>query len=149
MKPTPLLALLLFAATHCALVGAGCFKQGPPGTPQLSPAIFKHCIDPIKELAKLDKAHAPIAFSRKRGIGYPLPQRWFSKSCWINLDMHNADDEDFASFMDISIEAGTLAASCVAQPPHLGGTVPVGAGKVMNITILGIPLRPPPPRAIS
>ncbi|KAL9576356.1 MAG: hypothetical protein Q9212_007171, partial [Teloschistes hypoglaucus] len=137
MKPTPLLALLLFAATHCLLVDAGCYMQSPRGMPQLRPGIFKDCIDKISELAELDKTHAPIAFSRKRGVGYPLPQRWYKKSCWIKLDTHNDYDEDVASFMEIAIEAGTLAASCVAKPPHLGGTITVGPRKVMNITILG------------
>ena len=46
------------------------------------------------------------------------------------------------SFMEIAITAGTLAAQCVARPPHLGGTDVVGPRGVMNVTILGRSPRP-------
>lgn len=130
---------LVITAIHWTCAAAViCWRQNPPGGRQLHPTVFKHCSDAIKELAKLDKAYAPIAFSRRPGVGYQVPQRWVSRSCFIDLDMHSDDDEDSVSFMDIAIEAGTLAAACVAQPPHLGGTSFVGPKQVMNITILGL-----------
>ncbi|KAL8733661.1 MAG: hypothetical protein Q9181_003519, partial [Wetmoreana brouardii] len=121
--------LFVLAAVNWAGAVPGCWRQSPPDRPQLQPTIFKHCLEVAKLLAKLDKAHAPILFSRRPGMGYKLPQHWAIGTCLATLDMHSDDDEETVSFMDIAIETGTLSGTCVAQPPHLGGTAVLGPKK--------------------
>ena len=62
--------------------------------------------------------------------------------CGVAIDMHSDDDEDSMSFHDIAVETGVILIRCVAHPPHLGGTQPVGPKKVMNVTVFGY--REPP-----
>ncbi|KAL8799585.1 MAG: hypothetical protein Q9200_007505, partial [Gallowayella weberi] len=137
MVPIRIFLLLLSAINWSCVESLICFKQPPPPRPQHFTTIFKFCADAIKELAKLDKAHAPINFSRKRGVGYKVPDSWRERTCFIVIDMHSDDDEDDISFYEIAVEAGVIAGACVLQEPHLGGTTPVGPKKVMNVTIVG------------
>ena len=136
-----ILLLLLVAINWAGAVGearVGCWKQNPPPGRQHFTTIYKQCFEGIKDLAKLDKAYAPIVFSRKPGAGYRVPERWITGTCYIHIDMHSDDDEDFLSFHEIAVEAGVINAACVARPPHLGGTSPVGPKRVMNVTIFGV-----------
>ncbi|KAL8852959.1 MAG: hypothetical protein Q9221_002209 [Calogaya cf. arnoldii] len=135
---------LIIVAVNLVGVSAdvGCWKQNPPPGRQHFSTVYKHCYEGIKDLAKLDKAYAPILFSRKPDAGYRVPERWITGTCFIHIDMHSDDDEDYVSFHHIAIEAGVINAACVARPPHLGGTSPVGPKRVMNVTIMGFrPLR--------
>ena len=139
-----LILFIVFAAIGWATdYRVGCYNQSPPGQRQIYPTKFVDCAEPIKNLVKYDKAHAPTLFSRKRGLGYKLPAQWVSRSCAIFLDARSDDDEDYATFYDIAIEAGVINAACVANPPHLGGTNRVGPKKIMNISIFGLRQRGP------
>lgn len=136
-----ILLLLLVAVNWAGAVGearVGCWKQNPPPGRQHFTTIYKQCFEGIKDLAKLDKSYAPIVFSRKPDAGYRVPERWITGTCYIHIDMHSDDDEDFLSFHEIAVEAGVINAACVARPPHLGGTSPVGPKRVMNVTIFGV-----------
>ncbi|KAL8995365.1 MAG: hypothetical protein Q9169_004873 [Polycauliona sp. 2 TL-2023] len=131
---------ILFAINWSGVVGenVGCWRQNPPPGRQHFSTIYHQCYQGIKDLAKLDKAHAQILFSRKPGAGYRVPERWRVGTCYIHIDMHSDDDEDYISFFEIGVEAGVINAACVARAPHLGGTMPVGPKKVMNVTIFGV-----------
>ncbi|KAL8644281.1 MAG: hypothetical protein Q9226_007844 [Calogaya cf. arnoldii] len=131
---------LIIVAVNLAGVSAdvGCWQLNPPPRPQRFSTIYRHCYEGIKDLAKVDKAYAPILFSRKPNAGYKVPERWITGTCFIHIDMHSDDDEDYVSFHDIAVEAGVINAACVARPPHLGGTSPVGPKRVMNVTIMGV-----------
>ncbi|KAL8752334.1 MAG: hypothetical protein Q9199_005822 [Rusavskia elegans] len=136
-----ILLLVLVAVNWAGAVGearVGCWKQNPSPGRQHFTTIYKHCYEGIKDLAKLDKAYAPILFSRKPDAGYRVPERWVTGTCYIHIDMHSNDDEDYVSFHEIAVEAGVINAACVARPPHLGGTSPVGPKRVMNVTIFGV-----------
>ncbi|KAL8685816.1 MAG: hypothetical protein Q9224_005660, partial [Gallowayella concinna] len=122
MVPIQILLLLLGAINWTYVASIGCWHQPAPPKPQYHTTVFKHCADLVKELAKLDKAYAPIKFSRKRGVGYKVPERWRKNTCFIVIDMHSDNDEDDVSFMDIAVEAASVAAACVVKEPHLGGT---------------------------
>ncbi|KAI4249229.1 MAG: hypothetical protein L6R40_000687 [Gallowayella cf. fulva] len=138
MVPIRHLLLLLAAINWTYAANVGCWKQPNPPAKQYYTTIFKHCIDAIQDLAKLDKAFAPILFSRKKGVGYKVPERWMEKTCFIVIDMHNDEDEEYVSFHEIAVEAGVIAGACVARPPHLGGTGRVGKNQLMNVTIVGV-----------
>lgn len=130
--------LILFAAISWGgNVTAECFLPSPPGRTPIHPTIFKDCLDGIKELVKYDKAYAPTLFRRTPGLGFKLPHHWTSRSCAIFLDLHSDEDEDLVSFYDIAVEAGVLNGACVAPPPHLGGTIAVGARGILNVSLFG------------
>ncbi|KAL8734014.1 MAG: hypothetical protein Q9166_001775 [cf. Caloplaca sp. 2 TL-2023] len=79
-----------------------------------------------------ERIDLPTTFSRKPNVGYQLPEQWFYRSCVLQLDMDDHDEEETASFRDISFAAVTVMLACVAQAPHLGGTQFVGPKSVMN-----------------
>ncbi|KAL8964855.1 MAG: hypothetical protein Q9197_006776 [Variospora fuerteventurae] len=132
----------LAAISWAGIAHAGCFMYNPPGRPQPHPTIYKDCFDVIRDMVGHDKTHAPTLFSRKPDLGFKLPYSWKSRSCLLRLDMHSDDDEDSVPFFKIAVEAGVVNAACVAHPPHLGGTLPVGPKQVMNVSIYGLePIR--------
>lgn len=135
------LLILLAVVSWVNVATAGCFRQNPPGRPQLHPTTFIECLDIIKSLVKYDKAYAPTLFSRRPGQGFQLPRHWIIGSCMMTLDMHSDDDEDSVSFYKIGVEAGVVNGACVARPPHLGGTIPVGPNQVINVTLYGLARR--------
>ena len=57
-------------------------------------------------------------FSRKRGVGYQVPDTWKSGTCVLSIDMISDDAEDLLSFREIAIEAYTVALTCVITPPR-------------------------------
>ncbi|KAL8791090.1 MAG: hypothetical protein Q9213_000297 [Squamulea squamosa] len=131
--------LLIIAALNWAVAAkVGCWRQPDPPAPQHHTTVYRHCFDAIKELAELDKAYAPILFSRKPGLGYKVPERWIKGTCYVHIDVNSEDDEDYISFHEIAVEAGVIAAACVIKAPHLGGTSPVGPKQVMNVSIFGV-----------
>ncbi|KAL8861538.1 MAG: hypothetical protein Q9178_002062 [Gyalolechia marmorata] len=131
--------LLIVAAFNWTVAGQmACWKKPLPPAPQPATTVYWQCFEGIKDLAKMGKAYAPILFSRKEGAGFKVPDRWVTGTCYIHIDMDNDDDEDYITFHDIAVEAGILAAACVARPPHLGGTIAVGPKRVMNVTIFGV-----------
>ncbi|CAF9915278.1 MAG: hypothetical protein HETSPECPRED_002348 [Heterodermia speciosa] len=120
-----------------------CWGGGPRS--KLRPTTFKACRAVIKWLGSHDKEQGPITFSRRPGVGYRVPDQWLSGNCVVSIDMHSDDDVDTLSFREIAVEAYTIALGCVISPPHLGGDGHVGPKGVMNVTILGVDLKPDGP----
>ena len=105
---------------------------------KLRPTTFKACSAVIKWLGSHDKEEGPITFSRRLGVGYPVPDQWASGNCVVGIDMHSDDDVDTLSFREIVVEAYSIALACVISPPHLGGSGHVGPKRVMNVTVIGV-----------
>ena len=146
--PTPQILLFLvllplaFSIPSTLSDTIGCFAQSAAPRQRLVPTTFKACYELSKFLIQHDKAQGAITFSRKPGVGYQVPEHWFSGNCVLAIDVHSEDDEETLSFKDIAVEAGAIMVRCVANPPHLGGTQFVGRRRVMNVTVIGYSGRP-------
>ena len=146
--PTPQILLFLvllplaFSIPSTLSDTIGCFAQSAAPRQRLVPTTFKACYELSKFLIQHDKAQGAFTFSRKPGVGYQVPEHWFSGNCVLAIDVHSEDDEETLSFKDIAVEAGAIMVRCVANPPHLGGTQFVGRRRVMNVTVIGYSGRP-------
>lgn len=104
----------------------------------MHPTVFKDCLDAIKKFLPDDKmAQVPLAFSREEGHGFRVPREWESGSCYVIIDVESATDVEVANFNEIAVQAALVNAMCVARPPHLGGTMALGVGGRLNVTLMG------------
>lgn len=82
-------------------------------------------------------AQVPLAFSREEGRGFQVPRDWSSGSCYISIDVEEESDVEVANFNEIAVQGTLVNSLCVARPPHLGGTMALGVGGRLNVTLLG------------
>lgn len=95
-------------------------------------------------MMRQERVDLPLRFTRKAGEGYRLPAQWKAGNCGLQLNLISEDDVETASFREIAIEAGKIMLTCVALPPHYGGTNWVGLNQVMNVSVFGVGVQTPP-----
>ncbi|KAL8809465.1 MAG: hypothetical protein Q9223_005092 [Gallowayella weberi] len=119
---------------------AYCWSGDSPTMADLIPTVFKACDDAIGSLlTNAQSSQKPIQFGRRPGLGYQVPAEWKRGNCQVKIDVHDEDDIEIASFVDIARQAIYVNLYCVAPRPHYGGTKLVGRNQVMNVSLSGLP----------
>lgn len=138
----PLLVLPLLNASGLTTTNSdGCYKQNPPGQPQLVSTTFLVCAQAINHIATGRALDTPIAFGRTVKVGHKVPdffvQKGFYSTCVIRIDM-KIGEEDNLTWRDVIVSASNLRDLCVATPPHLGGEGKAGPRQLLDVTMYGL-----------
>ncbi|KAI4086852.1 MAG: hypothetical protein LQ344_007215 [Seirophora lacunosa] len=131
---------------------AHCFTQAVFPRPKLHTPLLEDCLFLARFILEGDKAHAPMHWSRAKGVGWELPYMWDirGRSCFITMDMMPGYYEDEVVFPpdEVAKTAVSIINSCQVLPtmPRLGGRKLVGdEGKAIIILAGKIPEKGPRP----
>ena len=123
-------------ATNARFEKVGCFKQEYHQEPQLSRTNFIDCSNAEKKIAALE-SQGPIEFFRNNDSTFILPNTFTYRTCVINLDMIDADAEDFFYVRQIREVVIDTARRCTSLRRPLGGKALAGPKKLMAVYIVG------------
>lgn len=144
--------VMLVSLLRCVIGKALCFDQTKWPRPQLFRAGLQDCLDIAQLILEGDKAHAPMHWSRQRGIGWTLPFMWdiWGKSCFVTIDMLPGYYEDEVVFAPDAVAKTAIEiinrCQTSANLPKLGGRETVGLEAKTIVILAGkIPETGPKP----
>ncbi len=134
--------LLLFSFALHSRADTKCFIQDE-GKEDLYHIVRQDCIEVAKLMIHGDKAHAPMTFSRKEGVGFQVPHEWALKgTCLIAINVVAEDDEVVFSVAKMAHTVATIIHECVDNPDFdkLGGKDECGPKQKIIVVVAGKPV---------